>query len=614
MVMKKIMLGMCLVTAIFAMAADDPLQPLFDRYYNELVSSLKNEHPRVFFSASMFDEMAKRVQSEELLKNAMQGVLLRVDLYPDEVSEESFDKKYGGSVLFYSKDKFGPTAMRSAFCYRMTGNRKYADISKKILKFASEWYNKCYEEERAISWTAFSRISALSAYDWLYHEMSEAERKEIGANLLKHILQAQDTAWIVRSGLQNKGEGTSNWKSSFYGTPLLKFYAGLTFYKAGVDDATAEKLLRSGVEDYVRMLDYRAKMAGASGGGNNSSPGYSFGDAPMCEWLLYYAWQAITGRNIAADFPGNGLLPHWLFYASFKGIDGKLYEHGTGGAWHMDNKLKMNMRYLAQFRNFFPDSPAVKIIDYFISTQEDFDQDSYVYASGTWRHDGYFPWLIFKYNYTPKKEIQISKDFLASFPKGYHFPKLGQTYMCSGRESDSTYAMFTCGSQSPAHKQNDENHFVIYKGGFLALDSGTRTASGYKDWFDDLWHDNNYNATSIAHNMVTIRMEGETFPGWPEQKYAVANHGGTYKTIGGVVRGFESNDLFTYIAGDSTACYRPEKCRKNLRQFVFIQPDFFVICDDVESLEPEQTKTWLLHSQNEPQENGDTFHFDELKG
>ena len=51
-----------------------------------------------------------------------------------------------------------------------------------------------------------------------------------------------------------------------------------------------------------------------------------------------------------------------------------------------------------------------------------------------------------------------------------------------------------------------------------------------------------------------------------------------------------------------------------IRQFVFIQPDYFVICDTVESVKPDQTQTWLLHSQNEPVENKDQFHFDEEAG
>lgn len=592
----------------------DPLKPLFEKYNQELAHRLDMSHPRLLFTDAMFEKMRKRAASEPLIGNALQVLYRKIDLYPDEVNEASFSRKQEGEAVFYSTDKFGPTAMRAAFAYKMTGEKKYLGKALNILKYASEWYNKRYEEEKPVSWTSFSRISALCAYDWLYNEMTPSDRAVIGKNLLKHIVQAQNTDWIVQSGLQNKGEGTSRWNSSFYGTPLMKFYTGLAFHKAGIDDKAAEKLLEEGLADHIRMLDYRSEMAGSDGGGNNSTPGYAFGDAPMCEWLFYYAWKTLTGRNIATDFPANGLLPHWLFYASFTGIDGKLYEHGTGGAWHIDNKLKMNLRYLAQYRNFFPDSPAVGIIDFLISTQDDFKDDKYIYASGTWRHDGYFPWLLFQYNYTKQSEYKFDKKFFDHFPKAYFFRNLGQTYLFSGREPDSTYALFTCGSKSSVHKQADENNFIIYKGGFLALDSGTRSASGHKDWLDDMWHDNNYYAVSIAHNVVTIRMEGEKFSGWPAPKYAVANHGGMYKTTGGIVKAFETNNFYTYVSGDSTACYRPEKCKKMIRQFVFVQPDFFVICDTVKSVKPEQLKTWLLHSQNEPEESGDIVSFGENKG
>ena len=121
--------------------------------------------------------------------------------------------------------------------------------------------------------------------------------------------------------------------------------------------------------------------------------------------------------------------------------------NGTGGSQHMDNKLKMNLRYLAQFRNFSRIPPPA-LIEYFISTQEEFSNDANIFASTTWRFDGYFPWLMFKYNYPSQKDIRIDSSFLESFPKAFHFPTLGQTYMSSGRKPDSTYAMFTCGSQS----------------------------------------------------------------------------------------------------------------------------------------------------------------------
>ncbi len=584
----------------------DPLEGLYEKYAAEINRPLPR--PRLLFTNEMFADMRRPLAENALLKNSFDQLCKKIDAYPEEVNEETFKK------VFWAKDKFGPTAMRAAFAYKITGEKKYREKAIAILKYASSWYNRQYAAEEPVDWTSFSRISALCAYDWLYPEMTESEQLEIGRELLAHIVKAQDAAWIRKSGMQNKGEGISDWNSSFYGTPLLKFYAGLVFCNTGINDAAAAKFLADGLRDHIRMLDYRAKMAGADGGSNCATLGYAFGDAPVCEWIFYYTWQTLTGHNIAADFPANGLLPHWLFYATFSGRNEELLEHGSGSAWHLDNRVRMNLRYLAQYRNFYPNQSTTKFIDYFISTQDEFKDDQHVYASGTWSHNGYFPWLPFKYNYTRQADYRPDQALFASLPKACFFKNLGQTYMFSGRDRDSTYALFTCGSKTPAHKQYDENNFIIYKSGFLALDSGTRSASGYKDWLDDMWHDNNYNTASIAHNVVTIRMEGETFSGWPEQKYAITNHGGMYKTTGGVVKAFENNDLYTYVSGDSTACYRPEKCRKMIRQFVFIRPDFFVVCDTVESVEKGQLKTWLLHSQNEPVESGDQFRFDEGQG
>ena len=590
---------------MFQGTAED-LHPLTEQYLSQLPTPLSR--PRVLFSDAAFQQMREDMGRIPELKAGFERLRGKVDAYPEEISEEAWQK------VFYSKDKFGPTAMRCAFVWKLVGGENYRTKGIRLLAAAAKWYNACYAAEQAIDWTAFTRIDALCAYDWLCETMSEEERNTIGSLLFKHAMAAQDTNWIRKSGLQNKGEGTSGWNASFYGTPLLKFYAGLAFLNAGIDDAAAESLLKQGLSDYLRMLNYRSEMAGEDGGGNNSSPGYVFGDAPICEWYFYHCWRSLTGKNIAMDFPGNGMLPHWLFYASFLGMDGKMLEHGTGGSWHIDNTLKMNLRYLAQYRRFYDEHPAAWLIDYFITQQDEFKNDEYIYQSGSWSFSGYPPWMPFVFKYTRRADVRMDAERFSQFPKAYFFPKLGQTYMFSGRGVEDTYAMFTCGSNSPAHKQADENHFVIYKGGFLALDSGTRTASGLKDWLDDCWHDNNYYAASIAHNVVLIRMEGEKFSGWPDPKYAVANHAGMRKTMGGVVKAFETNDLFTYICGDSTACYHPDKCQRMVRQFLFIQPDFFVICDTVESVRDDQPQTWLLHSQNEPVEEGDLFHFDEKAG
>ena len=580
----------------------------YDKYLNEAISKMPKTHPRLFITPSILEKMKKDVQEKTMVALQVKELYKKVDEYPDVINEKTYKSAY------YGFDKFGDPAARTALAFLLSGKKAYAQKGIAILKFAAEWYNQRYAELKPINWTGFSRISALCAYDWLYHEMTPEERISIGKKLIRHIAKSQDYNWIRKSGLQSKGEGTSGTKSSFYGTCMIPWYAGIVFYENGLNNAFALKMLKKGLADNIKMLTFRNKMAGNAGGGANSSPGYSFQGALVPEWYFFYSWKAITGRAIQEDFTGISLLPHWAFYASITGMDGNLYEHGTGGAWHYDNKLEMNIRYLAQYKSLFPNSPCNKIINHLIANTKKFKNTGLIYASPLWKHQGYFPLFLFHYDYTKPADYKYDKEFFDSMPRAYFFKNLGQTYMNSGWKPDSTYAMFTCGAKSPSHKQHDENHFVIYKGGFLALDSGSRSASGYKNWLDDMWHDCNYTSQSIAHNMVTIHMKGEKFQGWPAQKYAVANHGGTYKTTGGVVKAFETNKYYTYVAGDSTACYRSRKATKVLRQFVYVMPDMFVIYDTIISFKPNQTKTWLLHSQNKPVENGDIFSFDEKKG
>ena len=151
----------------------------------------------------------------------------------------------------------------------------------------------------------------------------------------------------------------------------------------------------------------------------------------------------------------------------------------------------------------------------------------------------------------------------------------------------------------------DENTFIIYRKGFLALDSGTRPEPGS--------HLFQYYCRTVAHNGVLIRREGEVFPpywGRPapgEPAQPVPNDGGMNSMTGAQVRAFYTCPDFTYIASDATACYSSNKCELALRQFMHIQPNFFVIFDRVKSVRPEYTKTWLLHTAREPRIEGVMF-------
>ena len=64
--------------------------------------------------------------------------------------------------------------------------------------------------------------------------------------------------------------------------------------------------------------------------------------------------------------------------------------------------------------------------------------------------------------------------------------------------------------------------------------------------------------------------------------------------------GFEQSPYHVVSGGDATLCYSEKKCREAVRQFVYLAPDCFVVYDRVTSVEPDQQKVWLWHTQNEP--------------
>lgn len=216
---------------------------------------------------------------------------------------------------------------------------------------------------------------------------------------------------------------------------------------------------------------------------------------------------------------------------------------------------------------------------------------------------GSFPFTRFLLTSVPN--VKPAENPGARMPLARHFENMGQTFLRSGSGPDDTYALFTAGGVLEMHKHFDHNNFVIYKRGFLALDTGTRPEPGQ--------HLMNYYSRTVAHNCVLIHMPDERMPRYwgnpapDEEPLPPPNDGGQRKDRGSKVVAFESRPEYAYVAGDATATYHEKKCKLALRQFVFLPPDYFVVFDRVVSTDPSFRKTWLLHTATEPQLNGGEF-------
>jgi heparin/heparan-sulfate lyase len=172
------------------------------------------------------------------------------------------------------------------------------------------------------------------------------------------------------------------------------------------------------------------------------------------------------------------------------------------------------------------------------------------------------------------------------------------------------------------HQHEDAGSFELYYKGPLAIHSGVY--QGGNGGYGSAHHRNYYQRT-IAHNSLLVHDPAERFPARGGQPGA--NDGGqripgngrevrvledlvqpTYKTGAVLGLGFgpdEKTPAYTYLKGDLTAAYS-DKVREVKRSFVFLNlgaaavPAALVVFDRVVSANPAFTKTWLLHSIEEP--------------
>lgn len=215
------------------------------------------------------------------------------------------------------------------------------------------------------------------------------------------------------------------------------------------------------------------------------------------------------------------------------------------------------------------------------------------------------------------------------------------------RRAPVTWASFRCGDYFGDHAHFDNGHFDIYYRGELALDSGRYDDDWGLETGDDVRERSqffNYYRRTIAHNTILVYDPDEEFT------INIVNDGGqldllykdgarnvpedyeqgTFPSDDGVgtcdwatnpgrwetgdMLAYRATDDFTYACGDATKSYSDQKLERFVRQFVFVQPDIFIVFDRVVSKRPEFKKTWLLHSAGEPLVSEDGARFEVVNG
>jgi heparin/heparan-sulfate lyase len=541
---------------------------------------LRNERPRLFINPETLPAVRARARGDlrELCADRKKAL--------DALAQED---------LTLPKD-YGMEAASAAFHYLCEGSSNDLVLATRLLESACAFYRNGDRSRRPVNWYAFSRIHALTAYDWLYDSMEPERRARLGRDLLDHVERNQP------GNAPPPGANLTDHRSGLYGERALLWYAGIALKGAGIDEAKAELAIALGYDLNMKMLNYRQRVAGDDGGMATPTLGYALRATPWAEFNFFHTMKSAFGRDIAADWPHVARFPNYVLWNWLPG--GR--EFGAGDTDHVSNRMQTEQIYshCAQIRHFFGGTDP-EWAAFAAWVQEQCPSHTYFTAASP-----IAPFLLTRLGGSPAHAAPP-----ADLPLARHFAGLGQIFMRSGQGDDDTYALFMAGGCTEgifAHRHYDQNTFTIFRGGFLAIDSGSRPEPGN--------HLSQYYGRSVAHNAVLIRMDGEVLPRYwgaaaqGEDALGVANDGGMCSLTGAVVRAFVTTPDYTYIASDATACYAPAKCRLATRQFIHLQPDVFVIFDRVSAVKPEYRKTWLLHTVGEPRIADSTFVSEQGEG
>ncbi len=570
--MKRIYLITLLLLAVSALYAQPEIRP---------------DHPRIFFNADTWPEInakahgVNRAYLDKLLDevNQMTDNPVATNTGPIEVKDRN--------LPIPSVTEFGRQAASCALAWRFTGKDKYLEKAKKMLKVSIDAYTEATKNIRPVTWYAHSRINAICAYDWIYEALTPQEREELIVPLVEHVEKIQP-----EYGLEIPRNSPGSITSGFYGTRSMLWFSGLAAHGDGFCDSLAAKHLSTGHDWFRRVLQYRNDTAGDDGALSSAVPAYAMGNYSYAQFNFMYTMLSSAGVSIASEYPKLPLYANWLWWLWIRDSDRpvSLRHAGVGDSFHNTNLMSSIPLYeqLSQFMQFY----------------KNLDPDTYgmmaalrEFSRHTTVRSHVYPILPFIVDTDHPSKPYYLDVLNNSTLHARHFETLGQIYMRSAFAKDATYCSFTAGATLEQHKHFDENNFTIFKYDHLALDSGDRC----KETDFNLVY---YYSQSVAHNVVLVHKPDEPLPfHWgikiSDDPQANKNYGGMVKMTGSVVKAFETNDQFTYIASDATNCYG-EKCTEAVRQFVFLYPDYVIVYDRMDSADPSYRKEWLLHTKNKP--------------
>jgi len=531
-------------------------------YAIDLLPRINMGRPRLFFNAETWPAVKKRALEDE------KDYFIRIKKQVEQL--EPWELKTGD---------YGIQLMTAAFVYRVTGDEATLEKTRKMFRLTLDYYLS----RKVDNIRSYSRIATATALDWLWDDLSVSERSSFASDLL-------DYAYTMY--LEDKIQKRLDHQPWYYIQSMF-WYTGLSLLDKELDDIDRLRVLTLLGQGYHCTSNLFAHMTDVAGddGAWHLKPDYAFAHIPTVFWTFAHTWRSATGE----DIPGEWIHIVNPDYAlrNYLGKKGNAIRHfGYARSWGTKtNGPSLYYSLMNHFLHFFSAShPGYASIAHHLSKRIETEFEA------TWKYSpeffaGIFPvntFLLTGIDNVPPPVIP------AGMPVARHFEHGGLVLMSSGFGEKDTYALFSAGGGKLSSDDYDTTHFSIYKQGDMALDSGSGNIG---------LHTSKYAQQTVAHNAVLIHMPGEK------------NYGGQDKlTRFAKVLAFETSPYFSYVATDATETCHPDKCKQMVRQFIYLNPDHFLVFDRVISAKAEYNKEWLLHTSNEPVIEEKTFTADQGRG
>lgn len=601
---------------------------------------IKAAHPRLLIDDERKPAITARITDSSRAANQLYRELLSyaVSKYDDPVGTGYYD--YPASHLITFAFIYGMGQI-DGFDY---GGRSLEQYGSKAIEWLRAWADSYYNDGPRNDYAASEAVNMSLAYDWLHPLLTVEEKAYILPRLISIAEQMHRfdcKYWFsdytlgcytfTAVGMAILGENvdldfTVQW--NHYSNPEPFTYQGSS-------DQKALEYTDLFVSQYIEESFEMWKFAGMGGGSFQSMTGHS-GDI-MFFTKMFDMWHTATGEEYLSQLDLFTSWPEWWTYGTvpyLKNMSDTLSNSGDA-LLSTDNESMYNLLVPLKYQ-------TAMIASKKLTTMPGFEEQA-----------GLFNWFLGHHahrRYSMENSSKIFSiiwhdDAVASRgPEELNLPLtrlfgtldggdiLGREPHCGGsgivimksawEDPDATLAMFKPRPFYFLHQDVDSNSFVIYRKGYLAIDSG-KYING--DWNS---HERNYTYRSIAHNVFNVfnpseevrfnssivsNDGGQRIPSVSPriiEKYTV----GSSADIGGIT-GFESvDDRYDFIEGDATRAYQSTlfhddysspKVTLAKRQFVYLRSpqgdrDFFVIHDKIGATDPSFQKSWLFHSIHRP--------------